>query len=226
MVIRSGAAAGSEGSKARIAGRGEQTRKEILRAAARQFAAGGYESVTIRHIAEEAGCSHTAIYLYFADKESLLRELATPPLGRLKARFERLLKDPDIDPSDRIKVMSEEYLRFGLKNRALYRVFVATESIRVDQLLPEAPLNRLRLEIFGLLAAALRAALGLAVEDERSLGYSRVFFFMLHGIVATYDQSKESVASIIERLASTFAKAVEVCLAGFREDIARRRDIP
>ncbi len=50
----------------------EEMKAAVRAAAASLFTEKGYHSVTMREIAKEAGCSHTAIYLYFKDKEDLL----------------------------------------------------------------------------------------------------------------------------------------------------------
>lgn len=58
--------------------RSEETKRSILAAAGLLFASRGYDSVTMREIAKEAGCSHTTIYIYFKDKEALLQQLSLP----------------------------------------------------------------------------------------------------------------------------------------------------
>ena len=53
------------------------------------FAEKGYPHVTMREIAKQAGCSHTAIYLYFKNKEELLQHIAIPSLLELENEFQR-----------------------------------------------------------------------------------------------------------------------------------------
>ncbi len=60
--------------------RSEETKRMILKAAGKLFSEKGYDAVTMREIAKEAGCSHTTIYLYFKDKETLLHQLSMPTL--------------------------------------------------------------------------------------------------------------------------------------------------
>ena len=66
------------GSKKEL--RSEETKRMILKAAGKLFSEKGYDAVTMREIAKEAGCSHTTIYLYFNDKETLLHQLSMPTL--------------------------------------------------------------------------------------------------------------------------------------------------
>jgi AcrR family transcriptional regulator len=53
----------------------DHTRKAILRAAAKQFAARGYRSVTLSDLAEEVGVTRGAVYGHFANKSDLLAEV-------------------------------------------------------------------------------------------------------------------------------------------------------
>jgi AcrR family transcriptional regulator len=55
--------------------RREETREQVLAAAARIFAARGFHATSLDAIAEEAGFSRGAVYYNFADKEELFLEL-------------------------------------------------------------------------------------------------------------------------------------------------------
>ncbi len=176
----------------------------------------------MRQIARESGCSHTAIYMYFTDKEALLAEIATPPLKKLQSRMETILADRAASSEDGLVDVCREFIVFSLKNRALYRVFVAAQGTRVDRTYPETSLNEVRVRVFSLLSKALRDALGLAQDDPRLLEFSRILFYLLYGIGTTYDTSKESSAALLARLSPTFDAAVRVCLNGFRQALRTR----
>jgi AcrR family transcriptional regulator len=55
--------------------RRDQTREEVLAAAARVFARRGFHGTSLEAIADEAGYSRGAVYYNFADKEELFLEL-------------------------------------------------------------------------------------------------------------------------------------------------------
>jgi AcrR family transcriptional regulator len=55
--------------------RREETREQVLAAAARMFAQRGFHATSLDAIAEEAGFSRGAVYYNFADKEELFLEL-------------------------------------------------------------------------------------------------------------------------------------------------------
>lgn len=52
-----------------------RTREDILEAAARAFAAAGFQAATMRDIAREAGYTPPALYTYFESKQEILRAL-------------------------------------------------------------------------------------------------------------------------------------------------------
>lgn len=66
------AASGTEEAPARRTRNvGTETEAAILDAAIRAFAASGYESVSMRKVAADAGITPPSIYLYYADKRAL-----------------------------------------------------------------------------------------------------------------------------------------------------------
>ncbi|MCD9020365.1 TetR/AcrR family transcriptional regulator [Cohnella sp. NL03-T5] len=196
--------------------RSEDTKKSILSAAGELFASKGYDSVTMREIAKEAGCSHTTIYIYFKDKEALLQQLALPPLQALRSQMDAFSIQSD-KPEKILENISLTFIAFCLNNRNMYDLFFSVKSVRVDEKAPALEINQARNELFGKLTDALQACLPLEPNDDRLLTYTRIYFFTLHGIVSTYTHSEETVEQLLERLTSTFRTAFEVLLSGFRQ---------
>ncbi|WP_257349713.1 TetR/AcrR family transcriptional regulator [Pseudalkalibacillus decolorationis] len=199
--------------------RAEETKKSILLAAGKLFSEQGYDIVSMREIAKEAKCSHTTIYIYFTNKEALLHQLSMPPLLELKEEMENTIHEKSLSPEKKLKSVSHEFIRFCLLNRTMYKVFFNAKASRVDETNPELDLNKLRIELFNLLSRVLQECLPIQSSDDRLLGYSRIYFFTIHGIVGTYHNSEESVQTIMKRLGSTFDDAIEVLLFGFKEKI-------
>lgn len=198
--------------------RSEETKLAILTAAGKLFAERGYDTVTMREIASAAGCSHTAIYIYFKDKEALLQQLSTGPLQSLQARFESALANPALSPEERLRLLTREFIRFCLMHRNLYRVFFMANATRVDEKEPAFELNRLRNHLFALLGRAVKEYLDLSTE-EQMLAFARVHFFTVHGIITTYADSPEPFDKLMERLDSTFDLAVDVLLSGSKQSV-------
>ncbi|GAB6931075.1 hypothetical protein JCM10914A_50580 [Paenibacillus sp. JCM 10914] len=200
----------------------EETIKKIVAASEILFASKGYDSVTMREIAKEAGCSHTTIYIYFKDKEALLTHLSMPPLQALLVKIEALLGE-EFDPEDILKAISLEFIVFCLTNRNTYNLFIAVKSVQVDDKNTDMELNQLRNLMFGKFTGALQACLKLGSDDQKLLMYSRILFFSLNGIVATYTSSEESVEQLMNRLSPTFDEAFEVMLTGFKHRISMNK---
>lgn len=200
--------------------RSEETKKDILLAAEKLFSKKGFNSVTIREIAKEAGCSHTTIYLYFKDKMALLHQLSMPPLQELKKLIEAILSQDALSPEDRIRTISREFIRFCLQNRNMYTLLFVTEATRVDEEKPQLEINKLRIELFGFLKKAIKECVRIQ-SDDLLLAYTRIYFFTLHGIIGTYNHSKEPLDELMNRLGSTFDDAVEVLLLGFKQKLKR-----
>jgi AcrR family transcriptional regulator len=194
--------------------RSERTKRNIIAAAAELFAERGFDVVTMREIARKAGCSHTAIYLYFADKEALLHHISMPPLLELKEQFSRILRQ-DKSPKDQLSDICLTWIRFCLTNRNMYEVFFSANAVRVDEAEPRLELNRVRNEMFGMLMQALQGCLPPGTDDERLLACARITFFMAHGIVGTYRYSREPVDELVARLLPTFRDAFNALLIGF-----------
>jgi AcrR family transcriptional regulator len=102
-------------------------RQQILEAAREVFVKEGYESVSMRKIAEKIEYSPTTIYLYFRDKSDLLRCLCDETFARLSRTVDRIEKEGG-DPLQRLIKGLRAYIDFGLRNPNDYRVAFMLES--------------------------------------------------------------------------------------------------
>lgn len=201
--------------------RSEETKRAIIAAAIKLFGERGYETVTIREIAKEAGCSHTTIYIYFQDKEALLHALSMQPLQQLKTALDSVAADITLSPAEKLQRLNRLFISFCLENRSMYTILFEVKSARVDDPEPDLEINRLRNEMFGIIVQLLQNDLDIP-EGERLLGFSRIYFYMLRGIVGTYTLSEESVDSIMNRLSATFDDAFDALLLGFKVQLTER----
>ena len=201
--------------------RSEETKKSILHAASKLFAKNGYDHVTMREIAKEAGCSHTTIYIYFKDKEALLHKLSMPVLQDLKEKMGTISLTSNITSEEKLKEISREYIYFCHLNRSMYTIFISAKSARVDAEEQHSEINKVRLEIFNIIRDVIQKCLVMD-DGERILAFSRIFFFHIQGIVATYSYPHEPIEVLMERLTPTFDEAVEILLLGFKEKLKHK----
>ena len=80
------------GEKSDREGRGEQTRDQILEAARKALIREGYERITTRRIAKEAGVNIATLHYHFGTKEALLAEAARYGLRRIEQQLRHIIE--------------------------------------------------------------------------------------------------------------------------------------
>ena len=96
----------------------DEIRKMILEASMQLFVKEGFENVSIRKIADLVEYSPTTLYIYFKDKTEILFHLC-------EMGFERMI-DSNLalvqieNPIDRLYLLGENYINFGLENPEYY----------------------------------------------------------------------------------------------------------
>jgi len=155
----------------------------------------------------------------------LLHALSMEPLQRLKGTLDAVVADSLLSPKEKLMRLNAQFIQFCFDNKSMYAIFFEVKSVRVDEAEPELPINQLRNQMFNLIVQLLGEQLNLP-EGEQLLRCSRIYFYMLRGIVGTYSESQESVESIMERLSVTFTDAFEVLLLGFDKQLQERRAKP
>jgi AcrR family transcriptional regulator len=100
---------------------GEELRMRILDSASRLFGREGYESVSIRRIADEAGCSQMAMYRHFPDKSSLIRHLCTELYRQFTIHLHEKY-DSLPDPKERLLKALRDFILVSHKNPHHYRL--------------------------------------------------------------------------------------------------------
>jgi AcrR family transcriptional regulator len=101
-----------------------EVRTKILDAARELFVSEGYEAVSMRKVAQKIEYSPTAIYSYFKDKESLLRELCESDFMTLALEFQHLIAMDD--PIQRLRAGARAYVDFAHRFPNHYRLMFMT----------------------------------------------------------------------------------------------------
>ena len=101
-----------------------ETRDKILDAARALFLSEGYDGVSMRKVAEKIEYSPTAIYVHFADKEDLFRELCHQDFGRLADLFQS--PDVPLSPVERLRYIGRSYIQFGVEFPNHYKMMFMT----------------------------------------------------------------------------------------------------
>ncbi|NHN32971.1 TetR/AcrR family transcriptional regulator [Paenibacillus agricola] len=195
--------------------RAEETKRSIAESASRLFTARGYDAVTIREIAKEAGCSHTTIYLYFKDKEALLEQLAIQPLEQLELAILSIKNQKEGSIAQKLKEKSRVFVRFCLSHKSMVSIILEAQSVRGDTLNSEADVNQVRARIFAHLTDGIGSIIPNPGKDA-GINHSRIYFFMLYGLIHTYMNSEEPLEALLERIQPVLDDGVDVILAGMQ----------
>ena len=165
-----------------------ETRDKILDAARELFVKHGYDGVTMRRVAEKIEYSPTAIYLHFADKEQLFKELCYQDFARLAEVFQEA--GMPFDPVERLKHIGRTYVEFGMRFPNHYMLMFMTPHPHTA-----TELNERDLEIKGNPEVDAYALLKLTVQQALDAGrfreefkdadlISQTLWAAVHGVIA------------------------------------------
>ena len=99
----------------------ENLRQVIFDAASELFAQEGYANVSMRKIAEKIEYSPTTIYLYFKDKNELLKFICEETFAKLGEQI-REIAEPETDEIESLRKGLRAYVAFGLAHPNHYEV--------------------------------------------------------------------------------------------------------
>ncbi|HET7205640.1 MAG TPA: helix-turn-helix domain-containing protein, partial [Terriglobales bacterium] len=100
----------------------EELRRFILDAAREIFVRQGYESFSMRKLAEKIEYSPGSVYLHFKSKEELFECLVEESFARLLKTLAALRNGKEWqDPVEELKKGMRAYVEFGLRNPNDYR---------------------------------------------------------------------------------------------------------
>jgi AcrR family transcriptional regulator len=162
-----------------------EIRRKIIEAARSLFLNQGYAEVSMRKIADQIEYSPTTIYHYFANKEAVVRELLLEGNALFLQALQQRLEEAEaagLNALDRLKTVSDAYVRFGMANPEYYNIlFISNlESVSLVCLIDSG-----RFKGFELLEAGLLAAMeeGSIIQGDESL-IARSVWSMLHGLTS------------------------------------------
>lgn len=116
----------------------ERVKTTILDAAWAMVKKEGWQSLSIRRIADAIEYSVPVIYDYFENKEEILIEFAKEGF-RMLARKIELAKAKKADPADQLKVIAYAHWDFACRHKEYYQLMygVGMQGCEVQKCLPE-----------------------------------------------------------------------------------------
>ncbi len=107
---------------------GEETARLLRAAALKLFSRDGYAAVSMRQIAREIGVQAGALYLYTADKQTLLFDLLNRHMEALLSAWDAAPKPDTGDPARRLECFVRFHIRFHLPRAE--EVFISYMELR------------------------------------------------------------------------------------------------
>jgi TetR/AcrR family transcriptional regulator len=117
----------------------EDRRQSILQAARQVFFENRFHRATVDDVAERAEVSKGTVYLYFESKETILAHLLLEGLDELIDQLEQAYAASEpLSPDERLRRLSQAYLRFFEEEPEYFRLLVAMDRGRFqDSITPE-----------------------------------------------------------------------------------------
>src|ERR1700704_4622868 len=89
----------------------ELRKQEIVRTAARLFAANGYHSTGMTELADAVGLGKGALYYHIGSQEGLLYEISALHVRDMVAFGERLVERQDLSAPEKVRSLSRMLIR-------------------------------------------------------------------------------------------------------------------
>jgi AcrR family transcriptional regulator len=156
--------------------------RDQLRDTARElFAREGYESVSMRRIGAEVGCSPMAVYRHYENKEELLLSICEETFSRMIRLLDETKKKPGT-PLEKLRRSVRTVLDFHISHPNHYKVTFMT-------MMPPGPVAERKVAIGQLVMDRLRAgvrecavAKGITIDVEMTAQIIRV---AMHGLASS-----------------------------------------
>lgn len=180
-----------------------ELRETILAAARGLVLEEGFASLSIRKLAERIGYAPGTIYLYFKDRDGLVRELCVRGFAALSEEMK--LRSNVADPRKRVVALLRAYAGFALDNPETYRLSFMEDPKFAAEMLRAEPLegeDGAGTQAFALLIEALRGmkrAKEIAAGEDLNL-LAEVLWAGVHGVVSLKLIYPAFPANSVERL--------------------------
>ncbi len=193
----------------------EERRREILEAALHVFAKRGFDKATVDEVAERAGISKGAIYLYYKNKDALFFSLFEQKMDEAREPITEAMRSATSLPDLARKVVTAQ-LEFLQSNQEFFRIF-SSEQARFD-LDFQSDFRRLLRRRFNAYIGDLGKAIGRFIGPEKET-LSRDLALSLIGMMNTHttdwivNHRSEPLTAKIDLIVSLFLHGVETFAA-------------
>jgi AcrR family transcriptional regulator len=163
-----------------------ETRDKILDAARELFVSEGYEGVSMRKVAERIEYSPTAIYVHFADKEELFRDLCHRDYAALAEVFQSSMISTN--PMERLKQIGAIYIDFGTRYPNHYKfMFMTTHPAHELDEADREMMGNPEMDAYAFLKWAVQQALDAGCFRQELINadlISQTLWASVHGVIS------------------------------------------
>jgi AcrR family transcriptional regulator len=174
----------------------EEIRSKILATAWQMVKEDGWQSLSIRRIADAIEYSVPVIYDHFENKEAILLEFGKEGFGLLIKKLQQAKKKSD-DPAGQLRLMADAYWNFAFKNNEYYQLMfgVGIECCETDKCIPEeSAFRQLVMEpISAILARNNRKGINACLKYH-------TFWSVMHGLISIKMMSYSEIAGELNKM--------------------------
>jgi AcrR family transcriptional regulator len=174
----------------------EEVKANILSTAWQIVKEDGWESVSIRKIADAIEYSVPVIYDHFQNKEAILWEFAKEGFRMLSKKIQQA-KDKSGDPEEQLKAIADAYWNFAFKNKEYYQLMfgLGMPGCEIEKCFPE------RTGFRNLVMEPITAIISESKNPEANpcLKYY-TFWSILHGLISIKTMRNQNASEEVNKL--------------------------
>lgn len=197
----------------------QAVRTAIMDAARELFIHQGVEAVTMRAVAQRVGYSATSLYLYFSDKEQLIRAVVDADVIKLAQSLKSTL---DIsDPLQRFLQFGQNYVQFALTNPNHYRMMFMTPHPPCDPALSSIELDNPEQDAYAQLIGVVTSAWHAGVFKPSLTDpvlIAQTVWAAMHGLCALQINLADDAWINWRSLEARMQAMVEMCMHGLMKE--------
>lgn len=188
----------------------EKIRAAILATAWQMVKEEGWQSLSIRKIADAIEYSVPVIYDHFENKEAILFEFGKEGFKLLTARIQEA-KEKDSDPAEQLKLIANAYWNFAFRNKEHYQLMygLGMPGCEIEKCLPE----RVSFRTMVMEPITQLIKKGKNTKADPCLKYY-TFWSILHGLISMKNMRGTGVSDEINKIVMNDA------VAGFIKNLA------
>jgi len=187
----------------------EKIRSAILATAWHMVKEEGWESLSIRKIAEAIEYSIPVIYDHFENKEAILFEFGKEGF-RILAKKIQQAKEKNDKPAEQLKIIADAYWNFALKNKEYYQLMygVGMPGCEIEKCFPE------RTDFRNLVMEPIMAIISKSKNPDVNpcLKYF-TFWSILHGLISIKSMRNANASDEVNKM------VMEDAIEGFLKNL-------